>query len=462
MVALGLLVAGFWLAHKSNAALEPGVLSAKVDQLVAGWTAQNTPAANRVVDLIISDARSATASEENAEARATAYSSEEMAVLDSAKEPSFGAKLSTWFRRTFFRRNMSAAENTAFVEALATKPTAATWTHQGEETASEDEMIREFMRAILKADAAGAQVNIITQGRAAAIALKAVKTLKNAKRTGGGIVTVNKIIAVDMNRPTLKRINSAFFSNFSKPENLRELVYIWHPPAEPKKTAIEIFSPKYNGIQFDGDTLFPMMGGGKATTAQYIIQLVQVMVKQAYAMQQVIAALSGKAEERKAADIAKADEEKKWSAPVVKRDLKGRAYNTDSPGEEPQGSKPQDSLSALIAGQKEDSPKPEKPAQNQTKKAEGYKGTPANCKGDRPSCNWYDAKAYCGGRLPTVNRLKALYSKQCPSGGCWGTYWSSEEVRDGREARDVDFSHDALSGTSGKSDKRFVDCAREK
>ena len=47
-------------------------------------------------------------------------------------------------------------------------------------------------------------------------------------------------------------------------------------------------------------------------------------------------------------------------------------------------------------------------------------------------CSWYDAVAYCGGRLPTVADLMKIYKAKCADGkggdACNQSYWSSEDV----------------------------------
>ena len=445
VIALCLIIAGVMLARKSKAALFPGVLVEQVDRLTAGWAANNTPETDRVVDLIISDAQEEAAQERPAETSG-AYSSEDLEVLASGVKPSATAKLGTWFRRTFFRRTMKAPEDTAFVEALANKPGAVVWTHKGEETASEDEMTREFMRAILKADDAGAVVNIVTQGRAAAAAFRAIKLLQKAKRPDGHMPTVAKVVAVNMNRPTLKRINSGLFSNFSKPENLREIVYIWNPPAEPKRTMIEAHTPKYNGVRWDGGELLPMMGG-RGGGAQDVLRFIEVLEKKIYTMEAVVGHLAEKVEAKKevvraaaraeAQARVKAEAKKTYTAEVVKRDLMGRVVGKAAP-------KPVDSLSAIGGGwlkkeaekaekEKKQTQKENKPAQTRTKRADNKSGNRANCTGNPPYCNWWDARAYCGGSLPSVAQLKAWYNSECAGGRKGSIYcnryvWSGEST----------------------------------
>ena len=108
----------------------------------------------------------------------------------------------------------------------------------------------------------------------------------------------------------------------------------------------------------------------------------------------------------------------------------------------------------------------EKPAP-QPEPAGPVKGDPANCiprdKNDsRRFCNWYDALAYCEGRLPTVIELQERNLAECPAGKrggpCGGRHWSSEG--DGSRAKTVIFGN----GGEINSDKKaypniFVMCA---
>ena len=51
---------------------------------------------------------------------------------------------------------------------------------------------------------------------------------------------------------------------------------------------LEVFTPGYNKARFDGGELFSMMGGG-GTNAQNLVRLIEVMCKNIYAMEAVIA-----------------------------------------------------------------------------------------------------------------------------------------------------------------------------
>ena len=124
------------------------------------------------------------------------------------------------------------------------------------------------------------------------------------------------------------------------------------------------------------------------------------------------------------------------------------------------------------AGQPQEIPKlvprtvlpPEKPAEE---RAGPVKGDPAKCKSwherdNHPFCNWYDALAYCGGRLPTVIQLQERNMAECPSGEhggvCGRRYWSSEG--DGAHAKTVIFGNGGEINSDIKSLPRiFVLCA---
>ena len=193
-VVLGL---GFMLARKSKAALAEGVLFPQVSALVSGWDSQNTPESGRVVNIIVGDSEISSLVN-----KLSGTSSGEQSVLDaeilpSADKPSFVSRLDSWFKRTFLRRTMSAGGVGALAQSFPNLPNTITWTYTGFETAGEEEMAREFMKAIIKANDAGAEVNIVTQGIAALPALKAIKRLEGVVRNNRQ-VSVNKLMALDI------------------------------------------------------------------------------------------------------------------------------------------------------------------------------------------------------------------------------------------------------------------------
>ncbi|MDO8804585.1 MAG: hypothetical protein Q7R35_09135 [Elusimicrobiota bacterium] len=462
---------GFWAANKSKAALEPGVLTAQVNTLAAGWEAKNVPAAGRVVNIIISDADTAALADKLSESDSsgaaglpTVLDGETLAYAD---KPPVWKRILVWFKRTFLRKTMSAGEDSLLVKSLGNLPNTLAWTHKGFETASEEEMARELMKAIIKANDAGAEVNIITRGPAAAPALKAIKRLEGAALKGKSI-TVNKLLALDMNKTTLQKIDPVYFDKFKRPGNLNEWVNVWSPPSPPSRTTIELFSQNRNGVRFYADEIFPEMGlpiinppEPRATVADpVVLKFTQALINHPAGIEKALDYL---------AQAAKAKAEQKKIA-VTARDLLGRAYKreiTASTAPKP-ALQPLDSLSALNAGWlKEEVKKDEKPAanetrmENQTGSADNQAGNASNC--NKGYCNWYDAKASCGGRLPTVAQLQSWYQAECTGGRqgntCNKEYWSSEKSGSG-SARLVFFSSGKVSSRGRGSNYGAVRCAR--
>ncbi len=68
-------------------------------------------------------------------------------------------------------------------------------------------------------------------------------------------------------------------------------------------------------------------------------------------------------------------------------------------------------------------------------------------------CNWADAMAYCGGRLPTVAELMKIYKAECANGkggdACNQAYWSSEDVENAPSfAKHVSFKDGKMNYSS--------------
>lgn len=101
------------------------------------------------------------------------------------------------------------------------------------------------------------------------------------------------------------------------------------------------------------------------------------------------------------------------------------------------------------------------------KKPDYRQGDAANCtpsrQGEPPKCNWWDAKAYCSGRLPSVAQLRAWYNSECAGGRKGSIYcswwvWSGEEISESH-ARGVHFSHYGIVSEYGKDDASgYVRC----
>ena len=467
-VVMGL---GFMLARKSRAALEPGVLFPQVSALVSGWDSQSVPESGRVVNIIVGDSEIASLVNKLSGGNSGEQSVLDAEILPSADKPSVFSRFGCWFTRTFLRRTMSADGGGALARSFPNLPNTVTWTYTGFETASEEEMAKEFMKAIIKANDAGAEVNIVTQGIAAAPALKAIKRLEGVIRNNRQ-VSVNKLVALDMNKPTLQKLDPVFFNKFKRPANLTEYANIWQSPSPPHERKIELFTQNHNGAWFRADKLLPTIGLLKAPQPEPkpvqadadMVKFTSILLNRLNTLEKVVDYM---------VKTAKAQEEAERIITVTARDLKGRTFQKQMTVKS--ASKPMDSLSAIDGGwlkeetekAEKEAPKTEKPAQNQTRQTDNTKGNAANCKGPSddkyPRCNWWDARAYCGGRLPTVAQLQSWYQAECaglrtgPTCNKW--YWSSEESG---SARAVSFGNGAVIAPYGEAtnDGGHVRCAR--
>lgn len=346
----------FWRAGVSRAALRNGPLGAKVDALVADWNANNIPPESRKVTLVISDTEmddivgklyaQGSAGGGVAEVNLTGD------TLPTGGEPSVFGKMFDWTRRTFFRGGLAAPE-TAFAGSFATVPGVLTWCHNGFSEVGEDEMARELMKAILKANDAGAEINIVTHGVSAVAAYKAVSSLKDVVRNGGA-VEINRLVSVEMNKATLKKLDPAYFKNFGRPKNIREWLNVWTTSSRTQPVMIELYTPTVNGIRFPGRDIFPMLGITGEITAKDFTHLIKELIKTTVTLERLLGYWSevakAKVEAKAIAEAKAADEARRKTVSfehVASRDLMGRAYYKDASVKAPP---PQDSLSAVGGG----------------------------------------------------------------------------------------------------------------
>lgn len=332
-ILCALAVFGFWRAGVSRGAAQAGVLAPQVDARVEEWASRNVHPSRRTVDIVISDAETA-ALEDMLPENTEGLSAWDSQALTLGNRPSLLKKLTTWFRRKFLRRSMIAAEPTMFVKAFADDPDAVVWTHSGFASASEAEMEREIGRAAAKARAAGARVNIVTQGISAVPALRAVEALKASEK--GAAAPVHKFVAVDMNVPTLQRYAPQDFAKFSGPKNAGEWAGVWTSASSPEAATLELFSPAYDGTRFSCNEVLAVLGIQGEASAADVIWLVKSLIRQNFPMEQVGAYLDrvSKGKERElAADLAA----KKHREEFERKKAAGKS------------TKPEDSLSAINA-----------------------------------------------------------------------------------------------------------------
>ncbi|MBI5210218.1 MAG: hypothetical protein HY927_09640 [Elusimicrobia bacterium] len=235
--AFALLLAGLALgvSRRPASAQEPapGALTSKVVAMAAAWEAKRVPPSSRVVNLVLSDASSGPD------------------PFVPSKDAAPG-KASAWLKRTLRSKGPASAAATAFSKAFADDPDTVVWTHEGFASAPEDQMMRDISQAIVKANDAGAEVNVVTQGVGAVPALKAVKSLEGVVSKGAK-VGVNKFVAVGVDMPLLKKLDPGFFGSFRRPSNLLELAAIWTTDMIPRTTIIELYSERYAGTQLTAE-----------------------------------------------------------------------------------------------------------------------------------------------------------------------------------------------------------------
>lgn len=269
--------------HVSQTAAELGALGVQVDGLVALWESKGVPEKDRVLDIVISDADSGPA--------VFAFNPGVLSALDQP---------AAWFNRTFLRTSLSAQEDTPFAKAFADDPAAVTWTHEGFATVSEDEMIEEIMKAVMKAHETGAGVNVVAQGVSAGPVLKALRRLEGTK------VGANKVVLVGWNRQRLKLIPSIADYDFSQPGNVTELVSIWRSKETfDQTTEVQLLGGDRDGAEYDADKLWPRFS--QDSPAADLAWLVKTLVRPESAMARIIAQQEQalrQAEAKKAAEAA--------------------------------------------------------------------------------------------------------------------------------------------------------------
>ncbi|PIU20423.1 MAG: hypothetical protein COT18_02350 [Elusimicrobia bacterium CG08_land_8_20_14_0_20_59_10] len=323
----------FILVRQSKAAAVRGVLSFKMAKLVSEWDAQGVTQAYRKVTMVVSDTEiidpvvnlSLQDSLDGA-AEPSGWGGE---MTQAEKGPSAWKKLSSRMNRTFFRGSMAVVGNTEFSGAFSGVPDTLIWCHRGTATVSEEEMEREFVKAVLKASEAGAEVRIVTHGYSAAPALKAVNSLKDVTRAGRGVF-VSRLVAVNMNRAKLRKLDPVYFRDFTRMRNLNEWVNIWPPPSGGGARNVEILSPSSDGVKYSSYEILQALGVRERVSIREIAQLAKELVQNVPAMEQTLAYWK-----QAAAGV------RNGTAPADTGGPKGRDYQREAPEEEfPAGGKP--------------------------------------------------------------------------------------------------------------------------
>lgn len=265
------MLLGFWRVHVARTATEVGGLSGKVDRMVALWSSHGVAEKDRVADLVITDAESGP---------------DPFAL--ASEEPSAWDNVGTWLRRTFMRRSLSAKADSQFAKAFADDPAAAVWTHEGFATVSEAEMTNEIVKAVVKANEAGAEVNIVAQGASAGPVLKAMKSLVGARRKGAQ-VGVKKVVLVGMDMPRLKRSPGVAAYDPTRLGNIIELADIWtSSDSSAKATKMQVYSLGQAGAEVELEKLWPESAAGGGARSG-LPAVVRDLVTKAASLEQCLA-----------------------------------------------------------------------------------------------------------------------------------------------------------------------------
>ncbi|MDE2509847.1 MAG: hypothetical protein KGL74_01875 [Elusimicrobia bacterium] len=239
VMLLGLVCLGLWSARSGTPA-EPGVeLTDKLDQLTAAWAANDVPAGDRAVVLVLSDAETSGD------------------PLELADAPSILDRLRGWFRRRILGRSAIAGYS-RFSRAFDADATTISWTQANFPSADDENQIRALMAVVVKAHDAGAELDIVAQGLSAGPALLALQRLDGTVRQGQK-VGVNKLVTIGMNSKTLKKLDRAF--QFGKPGNLREWAAICRTDSFQRGTEIGVLDAEKEYARYSAEDLFPEWNG---------------------------------------------------------------------------------------------------------------------------------------------------------------------------------------------------------
>ncbi len=281
LAAVSLLT--FWRVHalsrRDISALTGGVAS-----MAADWEARKVPLSRRVVNLVIADAESEDPYE---------------AVLPQG---GLVETASGWVSRSLIGGDAALANPTPFARAVADS-TSLVWCHEGFSTVSRERMAREIAEAVLKANEAGAEVNIVAQGVSAGPALLALISLEATER-GGVKVGANKVVLVGLSSSELERLSATAGRGFSKPGNVLEVAAIWAPREDTAKTPmIQLLGAGGKGETETLASVWPEFGSG----GQDLGKLINGLVARVESLEKIVGLQKQalrEAEAKKAADEA--------------------------------------------------------------------------------------------------------------------------------------------------------------
>ena len=148
----------------------------------------------------------------------------------------------------------------ALSEALLQEPDTVFRSFEDIFAKREDDFVRALANDILRARRAGAEIDIVAQGRAGEGALKAVKLLEGAGPEAG--VPIRSLVTIGMGEKRLRKADPVFFSDFKRPANLQGWTNLWNERHEGlPKVAATFYTPEGAGAGF--------LEGGLLSNASY-------------------------------------------------------------------------------------------------------------------------------------------------------------------------------------------------
>lgn len=203
------------------------VLSSRMDAMAAGWEAQGVPREKRSVTILLSDASA----------------SYDPFALAPVREEGPVERL----RRSALGGAAEDGTQTALARAFSGSTRLIAWTFRGFAAASEDAMSRDVEKAVLKARAAGASVDIVAQGASARPVLEALGRLAAANASVGKVLLPGA-------RPDRKGL--------PRPGNAAELAGVWSTREVGSRVQLQVFGGPRSGEILDAEALWPGIGEG--------------------------------------------------------------------------------------------------------------------------------------------------------------------------------------------------------
>ncbi|MCX5797543.1 MAG: SUMF1/EgtB/PvdO family nonheme iron enzyme [Elusimicrobia bacterium] len=248
---LAVMLAGFsWFAVRRAQRLsgrDLAVLTGQMDSLASDWEAKQVPRGRRAVTVLLSDAQAAS----------------DPLLLAPAPKSGLVDTAGGWISRNLIGGDPAVDTPTELARAFAGSTALVGWTHEGFSTVSEEAMSREVEKAVIRAHDAGAQIDIVAQGPAAAPVLMALKRLEG--------IGVNKVVLVGMDLPSLKRLPSIADYDFTRLGDATELANIWVPREEfVRKTLMQVSGKGREGETIRVEEVWPDLAGRSAFAADFL------------------------------------------------------------------------------------------------------------------------------------------------------------------------------------------------